>query len=402
MRRPLSVVLLLALSAPAYAEDSATAAAAKVRASIPVPEEEKGLAFEWNGDLAIAGEWAGTVRYGADTGTYKDKPVWLVTEEIVQDFGGTKTSQSASYYLARDLSFVRGEWHRTTPDAELNIFLVRTEAGVVATRERVTTDKGVEALPPVVIAAPADATLGRAALLLFLKYAPSGAARYAVPLVDVESAIPAVTEHEVPPDATPARIEVKGAAKYGTGRDAIDSWMAKIERTRQSVEVHLTPKERSLIGIEYLVPPGTRIVPKGAAGKKSEYGDEKPADSWRAAFLKLGHGYHMAIPKLMEEAVHWKTMLDYEISIYEPGVKGYAKDTTVEGFRREWIEEFLKRSKHRPREQADALLAMTIATGTTKTEKDGTVVLATSPEFGGNVFHMREIDKVWYVIRMDQ
>ena len=409
MRPSLAVLLCLplALASPALAGDPAgsapeAAAAAKVRASIPVPEEEKHLAFEFTGDLSIAGEWGGTVHYEADTGTYKDQPVWVVTEEVVRDFGGSKTTTATSCYLSRDLTFLRGDWQRTTPEGEVHVYLVRTPEGITATRER-TTEKGTEALPPVTIAASANATLGRTALLLFLKYAPAKPAAYALPLVDLDAAVPAENEHAATSDPAPARVEVKGAAKFGSGRDALDSWMALVTWGRRVSEVHLRPKDRALLGVEGLVPPGVREVPKGAAGTKAEYADDKPAETWRAAFLKLGHGYHLAIPKLMEDAVDWKAMYDYEVSIFDAADdKGWPKERPLEEFKKAYIDEFMKRSKHRPRAEADALLAMTIATATQKTEPDGTVVLATHPEFGGNVFHMRKVDKAWYVVRIDQ
>ena len=66
-----------------------------------------------------------------------------------------------------------------------------------------------------------------------------------------------------------------------------------------------------------------------------------------------------------------------------------------------YVKEFMARSKRRPRADADALLRMTLATGQEKSE-GGTVVLTTHPEFGGNVFHFREVDGVWFIVRIDQ
>ena len=404
MRRSFALLLALpwlsAVSAVAdepAGPDPALAAGTKVRASIPVPEEEKGLAFEFEGDLVLQGSRAGSVHFSVDTGEYKGQPVWLTSEKRVEDFAGAKTTVSSSYYLRRDLTLLRGEWERTTVDDKIHLDLVRTDAGVEVTRERTPTGGEPAALPSITVSAPPDAILGTPAVLLFLKYAPKDAAKYALPAVDLNAAVPRANEHEPAPDAAPWRVTVKGDAKYGEGPAAVDSWMADVYRSPFAAHFHLSPKDRSLLGVDGIVPVGERVARKGSAGEATEYADDKPADSWRAAFLKLGHGYHLAIPKLIEEAVKWQVFYDYEV-----GAGSWPKDQGIDDFKKAWVEEFLKKSHHRPRAEADALLRMTIATAVLETQADGTVVLKTHPEFGGNVFYMRQIDKVWWVVRMDQ
>ena len=225
----------------------------------------------------------------------------------------------------------------------------------------------------------------------------SEAATYALPLLALESTIPAQNEHEAAPETEPLRIEVVGAAKYGTGKATRDAWMARLRQGRRSSELYCVPKTHALLGIDFLMPPGIRIVPKGEGGEKPVYEDDKPATSWKAAFLKFGHGYHLAVEKWIVAAIHWETMLATEIAAGE-----WAKDTVLADFRKAYVAEFIAKSKHRPREQADGLLRMTLATAEEVEEKDGVVILRSSPEFGGNVYHFKAIDGVWYLIRIDQ
>ncbi len=374
--------------------------AAKVRAKIPAPvEPEEGkpaLDFGYEGDLVASGENSGTVRVKVDVGTFRDEPVWLTTEEVVDDFGGSHTVTESVLFLARDLTLVKGEWHRTSPDRAVRLTFVREGDGYEVSRE-ISIGANTPNMSKVHLVAPAGATYGRGALLLFLRYAPAEAASYALPLVSLETTIPAANEHEATPETEPLRIDVVGAAKYGAGKATRDAFMARLRQGRRSSEAYCVPKTRALLGIDYLMPPGIRIVPKGEGGAKPVYEDDKPALSWKAAFLKFGHGYHLAVEKWIVAAIHWETMLAHEIAIGE-----WQKDTSLADFRKAYVEEFLKKSKHRPREQADGLLKMTLATAEAVEEKDGVVILRSSPEFGGNVYHFQEIGGVWYLTRIDQ
>jgi hypothetical protein len=70
--------------------------------------------------------------------------------------------------------------------------------------------------------------------------------------------------------------------------------------------------------------------------------------------------------------------------------------------REAYVSEWLARSKRRGRAEADWLLSMTLETAKESKRVDGTVVLKTHPEFGGNVFHFRPVDGVWYIVGVDQ
>lgn len=374
--------------------------AAKVRAKLPAPvEPEEGkpsLDFGFEGDLVASGENTGSVRVKVDVGTFRDQPIWLSTEEVVDDFGGSHTVTESTLYLARDLTLLKGEWSRTSPDRSVQLTFVRDGDGFEVSRE-ITMGAITPVMSKIRLAAPAGATYGRGAQLLFLRHAGPEAASYALPLVPLDAAVPAANEHEAVPETDPLRIEVVGAAKYGTGKATRDAWLAKLSQGRRASEAYFVPKTRDLIGIDYVMPPGIRIVPKGEGGAKPVYEDDKPATTWKAAFLKFGHGYHLAVEKWIIAAIHWETMLAHEIAIGE-----WPKDTALADFRKAYVAEFIAKSKHRPREQADGLLRMTLATGEVVQEKDGAVVLRSSPEFGGNVYHFHEIGGVWYLTQIDQ
>jgi len=407
----LGVVAVFALSSgagTAFAGDepaAPTAAferAATVRKAIPNPvdpeEGKPSLDFKFVGDLVQTGENAGSVKYSIDVGTFRDEPVWVVTEERIDEFGGSRASVESVLFLKRDLSLWKGEWRRTTPDVFVRLTFAREGDGFDVKREvtRGTADPIVSTkrLP-----AAADATFGWGARLIFLRYVPAVPAEYALPLVQLESAIPAANEHEFPTENDPLRLEVVGGAKYGEGKAAVDSWQVKVRRGRNMSTMHFVPKTRDLIGFDSRIADVTleRVVPKGQGGAKAVYEDDQPAKSWKAAFLKFGHGYHLAVEKWIDAAIHWETMYAYEIEI-----GGWPKERSIADFKKEYVAEFLKKSKHRTRDVADGLLRATLTTGEERHEKDGSVVIASHPEYGGSIYHFKAIDGVWYLFRIDQ
>src|SRR5262249_42794503 len=185
---------------------------------------------------------------------------------------------------------------------------------------------------------------------------------------------------------------------FGQAPDVADTWFATVRQGVYASEVHLSAANRTLVGIEYLVPPGRRIVVKGKAKPATVMDDDKPAASWRAAFFQFGHGYHLAVEKWIVDSIHWQTMYDHEVSS-----GGWNKESgDVEAFQKAYVTEFLSRSKHRPRVEADLLLQGTLSSATEKTLDDGTVVLQTHPEYGGNAYHFRAVKGTWYLVRIDQ
>jgi hypothetical protein len=391
--------LLFARSAPAGEPPaSALSAGAAVRAALPVPEEEKGLAFEAAGDIEVDGAFAGTVKFSVDVGEYKEKPVWLVGEERVDEGGGGgRRTTSSSVYLSRDLALLRGDWEQSTGASSVRFDFVRGEKGLAVTRTA-TVQGAAQEPKEFVVPVPAGATWGRGAILLFLKYAPADAATYALPWLRLEDVL-AGSEHDPAPVATPAALEVVGAAKFGEGRGAVDSWMATWTDGVRTTEYHLSPKGRGLLGIERRKPTAERVVPAGAAKKSADLAEDKPARTWKDAFFKFGYGYHLAVERWIVASFHWPSIYEYEV---KAGIWNKSEGETIDVYRKANVEEFLKKSKHRPRAEAAALLKMTLGTGSEKTEEDGTVVLSTHPEFGGNVFHFKKVGDEWFIVRIDQ
>jgi hypothetical protein len=384
------------------AEPSAAAkAAARVRASIPAPAEpEEGkpsMAFAYEGDLVVAGENAGTVSVAVDVGTWRDQPVWLVTEAVVEAWAGSTQKTEGSYYLARDLSLLKGEWQRTSSSRFVRLDFRRDGETFLVTKEDGDPSKELPPAQERRLPAAATATFGRGAALLFLRYAPAAAASYELPVVPLDTLMPGIDEHEPAADAAPAVLEVKGPAKWGEKPDVVDAWMAVWRHGGRVAEWYCEPQHRGLIAVEQRRPVGVRIVPKGKGGVRAVYEDDQPATTWKACFLKFGHGYHMAVEKWLDGAFAWD-----QVHAHDVGALPEDQRLSVKDLRDAYVKEFVTRSKHRPREEADALLRMTLATAEQKTLEDGTVVLATHPEFGGNVFHFRKIGDEWKIVRIDQ
>lgn len=382
---------------------AALAATAKVRAAIPEPVEDQGLDAEWTGDLVLGGDAAGSVRLSVDVGEYKGKPVWLSKEVTRREWAGSVVTTTLSAYLARDLSLMRGEWTREEPDRRIHLAFARDEArsGTLKVVREIRTEKGTETAEMALDAAP-DATIGDVPLWLFVRSAPKDKGTYLLPFVSLDPAIPAIDEHEPAPDPAPIRAEVLGPSTWSASLPARASFALKFGRTGGERTLHYTndaaAKDRKPIGVEWARPAGVKVVPKGEGGQKPTYGDDAPATTWRAAFLKFGHGYHMAKRPLLEAACHWPSILAYDRA---GGTWGPERGGEAE-IREAYVTEWLSRSKHRPQADTDALLAGTLLSATTKTLDDGTVVLTTSPTYGGNIFRLKAIDGVWYIVGVDQ
>jgi hypothetical protein len=399
---PFAVAVLTLLPVgPALAADAPAAAAKKVRAALPAPAE--GAGFEFEGDRVLDGDLVGTVRYVVDSGVYRDKPVWLVTETR-HDLGGTERFVEVSSYLAQDLSLIRGESETKVGETTVRLSFVRTEEGFDVTRG----GRGPQGdLPGVKVRAkaPPDATFGRAAVLLFLRGAPKGPATYTMPVFFPEIAAAAGSnEHDVAGAVLDGVVEVKGPSTYGGKPAPAETWLGTFRTERVGYDVHLAAADRSLVAVAG-VAPEPDVVPKGTAPKKPENEDDKPAATWKAAFMKFGHGYHMAVPKYLEASFHWPSFYAHEVQTksWTRG-EGVSAEDDFRQFKEQWVKEFLSRSLRRPRADADALLHGTLATGTATKKGDDEVVFAAHAEYGGGVqrtYHLKRIEGVWYIVRID-
>jgi hypothetical protein len=376
---------------------AARAAGAQVRASLPDPKDAGPFLFE--GDLVIAGEAAGSVRYAAEPAVHEGQRVWEVAEDVAQTFGGSKARSGTTLTLTRDLTLLEGEITRRTADDFLRLKFQRTADGFSVERTVSSAEKE-PTTTTTTVAAPANATYGRTALALFLRGAPKKAsARYVLPWFSPEAATRKPGDHDPTPDAE-MRLQVQGGATFAPIGDGCPSWAATAESGGRAWELHFTPEDRKLLGVVGRVPP-VHVVPLGKAPPATRTDMEAPATSWRAAFLKFGRGYHMGVEEWLDAAFHWPSFHAHESSLEG----GWPKEKPVEEFRTAWLAEFMKSSPRRTRSGADELLSMTLATGNVTEETSDKVVFAAHPEFGGGVqrtYPSRKIDDVWRLTRIDE
>jgi hypothetical protein len=290
---------------------------------------------------------------------------------------------------------IRGEIERRAGDRLERVRFERKGEGFEVTRE-VATPSGEAKADPVHVKAPKDATTGLVSMILFARALPNDRPReLAFPWFAAEELGASVDDHAPDTGKGPARLDVGGEGKF---RDAATG-VASFRRGQHALDVHLAPKDRTLVAVVGRVPP-VNYVAKGTAGERTESDAEKPAKTWKAAFLKFGHGYHMAVRPWIEAAFHWQTMYDHETG----EGNSWPKEKPLEEFKAAWVDEFLANSKRRSREETDDLLAMTLATGRVTEETEDRIVFAAHPSFGGGTqrtYHLRRIEGVWYIVRID-
>lgn len=383
-----------ALAGPGAADDAAVrAATAKARQALPEPTEKNGLAY--TGDLAVGGVPAGSVKLSAEAGTFADKPVWVVAEDVFWDFGGNDWRLGSNFTLARDLTLLRAEVH------------VRAK-GVVTTWNLTRTDKVLEGQKQVVkdgVESPAESvrwdaaagtTAGYTALALLL--------RGPLPGPDKELALawadPGAWARGEAPVVQTLKLEPAGEKTF----DAVSGKPETLETRAAGLpfagSFHVGRKERALVGWSGLLHEKCVVVPEGKQAESVRFDEKAPARTWKDAFSKFAIGYHMAREEILAAAFHWETMYEYETSL----VDGWPKEKPLSEFRRAWLEAFISESKHRPRSEADQLLRMTLASGRVETKGEDRILFHAHKNFGGGIqrdYHLKRIDGLWYIVRMD-
>ncbi len=372
-------------------------AAASVRRKLPMPLPNKALRFE--GDVVIDKIWAGEVKYTAQATMFARKPVWQVTEDVFIDYGGVETRVKRKFHLAKDLSLMGGNLERTREGRGASLVFARSADGFRVIRTE-KSEVGNGETQTFEVTARKDATYGRVAQLLFLRACPAGEkTTFALPTVSFDELVVEPPEEATVPEADPTVVSIRGDGTFDTAGKARKSWIAATRRGKAEFDIHLDPESRALIGIVAKTT-SAHVVPKGAAGERVTLDEEKPAKSWKQAFLKFGYGYHMARKKLLAEAFHWDTMYAYETEV----AKSWPTSRPVEEFKEAWIAEFIANSKHRPRVDTERLLSMTLATGKAQKKGDDRIVFAAHANFGGGTqrtYHLQKIDGLWYIVRVD-
>ena len=379
------------LAAPLEAAPDAEATGKSVRAALPEPRPDR--AFQFEGDVVVKELWAGTVKIAARARRFGRKPMWEVVEDVFIDWGGSEVRWKTKLHLGRDLRLSGGTIEIRSKNVTVSKVFGPGKKGLevgIRRRKGDGPDRGKTRQ----LKAPEDVIGGLAALVLLLRgVGEDGPKSLSVPWLDPGRGI------DDDAQVGRAQITVKGARKFGSGKRARESRLYTIETPRGTMQLHLEPDGRNLIGAEGPAP-DEHIVPKGWVGMSAQFDENAPARTWQAAFLKFGYGYHMANAVWLEAAFHWDRMHRYESEV----AKSWPSDKPVAEFKKAWIKEFVANSKHRSRFDTERLLNMTLASGKVKEQTDERVVFAAHKNFGGGVqrtYHLEAVKGVWGIVRID-
>lgn len=403
---PALLVLLLFAAPPASGEpedDPGHAAARAVRRALPAPSPAAALSFQ--GDLVIDALWAGEVTYAARATKFGGDTLWHVSEDVFIDVGGAELHYKAAYHLAADLTLRSGSASCRHRGIEVSAFFARKAEGITLMRT-IKPPSGAGKTEKLELDVPADATTGRVAVLLFLrgvdatkKDAPPAYTLPRFPLFE-HTTHPA-TQAGAPARAVPPPeidLVLRGRRPAQDPQQGED-WLVDATRGEQTVRLFLDPTTKALRRSD-----GGKgrlsIVPRGEGGERIRTDEEKPATTWKQAFLKFGFGYHMARKGLIEDAFHWPSMYAYETEV----ARSWDENRPLDAFKAAWVGEFLSQSLRRTRAATERLLSMTLATGTVREQTQDTVVFAAHANFGGGVqrtYHLKRVDGLWYLWRID-
>lgn len=382
---PCSILLALLFVPMAFAkEGTPQERGAVVRGKLGEPNSIDALKFE--GDLSIGGLWAGTVSFEARPHTFVRESVWRVVEKFFIDYKGVEKHLTLRYMLSPDLALRSGGADVNVEGTKIATVFTPSKKGFQFFRTTTKPD-GKSSTESFELAAPPKATSGTPALLLLAR---ALSAKFSddhqlpwFPLTDVVlgqtpegTADRHLTLSPLPKDQ---RMQV-GWGFLGT--DGKTSW-----------SIHLSSDRRRLVRFDG---PAFKIVPKGQGGERIVLSEEKPAKTWQQAFLKFGYGYHMAREKLLEEAFHWESMLEYESTV----TKSWAGPKDLAKFRDAWVAEFIRQSLRRTRAATEQLLNMTLASGKVTKESGDQVVFAAHKNFGGGTqrtYTLKKVDGIWFI-----
>ncbi len=363
---------------------------AKVRASLSTPT--KGFRFE--ADLVLGDYRIGSAVLSAEPSSVNGQPAWMVRETTQRTAGEAHVLGEWSGFLAQDLSLLRGETMHRAPSGNRSHTYVRSGDRIETVHHFASGKVG-----PVWTTFRPGTTTGLVAVVLFLQAVPKGKAVYVMPGYDpLYVRTPKAGSGAFPADLVDAHVEVLGDTSFDRGLTTRPTWAARVSaKTGRVYVVHLDRGTRSLVAVEGIMPKVT-LAPKGAGGKTIDWFEyaEKSPRSAQDVFVKFGRGYHLPDVALLADAFHWPSMLENEI---EAG--SYEAGTALERVRKDWIEEFVRRSKHRTVGDCDDLLLQIFMTATETTHADGSVTIATIPAYGGHAYHCKPIDGRWYIVKVD-
>ncbi|MDJ0520728.1 MAG: hypothetical protein QNJ90_01495 [Planctomycetota bacterium] len=398
MPRPsLVFVVLLLLLAPAHAGPEDVAAARKradaVRANLPEPTPA--ISLEYEGDLLIQDLWAGEITLSARATKLGPDAVWRVSERSFLDFQGGEVRENVTLHVGRDLAIRSGVFERSEEGSAISIGFARTDSGFDISRR---VKKGEDWSKPekLTMKAPTGASgTGGAALLFLRAIKPVPGTAYALPWVPNPSfKAPAKANND-----EPMRLTVRGQGTFEHAGKRFETSLVDLANGGTTWTLHLSRDHKRLIAMVSRNGP-VRIVPRGLGGARISEDPAEPATTWKRAFIKFGFGYHMARKELLAEAFHWQLMYEHETKV----VKRWDASKPLTEFKAAWIKEFLANSKRRDVHNTRRLLAMTFGTGKVKKETADEVVFQAHANFGGGTqrtYHLRKVDGLWGIVRID-
>lgn len=344
------------------------------------------LRFE--GDATLDGAKLGDVLVEARPAARDGRPAYEVVEWQDRRGGEGHVESETRLVLAEDLSIISGSRRTRSPSgASLSTFERRGE-----TMFFVQEDGGKETFRGEV-AAPPRATLGSAAALVLLQGTalPDEGTTWILPVFDPRFARPIQ-----PGQPAPAVGDTDLTLEIGPAGGATRDVVVRAAGGYESVW-HLDPTSKQLLGATGRM---TRMswAPRGSGAEAADWFDriEGRPESAHQAFVRFGRGYHLPRVDLLHAAIEWPRMLEKGIA-----QGAWPKGTTLEAFRKAWVDEFVARSKNRTPADCDDLLVQIFLTMSSTTHEDGSVEFRSMPAYGGHRYTLAPVEGEWKIVAIE-
>ncbi len=382
MRAPVRLALALAVglgSAVALAGDAdPVEAAKKVRAAFPAPSEK--VAFRADFDFLMGTTLAGQGTLSASPATVDGKPTWETSFRLeIHTEDDTDQAIQTTGSLGADLSLVKARLWSKDRDGVQETSVARKGAAL-----EVAFKVGDDAPELKTIDVEGDVVAtDPAATVLFLRQCPEKPATYQVSAFDSDQRIVAKRT-----------LQVKGPVRLkedALGLD-LDTLWALASGGKTSVEVFLSPEDRSFVAMK-LVEPNFWLVKKGLLPKKAAEPVpdlSKPAASAREAGVRFAMGILVGSKDAIVAAVDW--------AAYAERTKARTKeDKTPEAVQAEFLEA-VKASMKDLKPEAAWLRAKPAMDAAKETEADGVTTVQFGPPMEGFLFVAKKVGDGWKVV----
>ena len=330
-------------------------------------------------DLVLDDAHIGDVAIDMTPTSLHGVPVWRVEEMSARRGGAAVVRQRSTYWMQPDGRWIRGTIVNDTPSDQSTIHFMRS---MTPQRARVVTTLPDGRRREAEVSAHDRSIYGWAPLLVMLRDAPAQMmrerVRWIVPGFHPRFApAPKAGSGKLPGSLSDVTIDIEHAR-------AAEEQIRVRTRWGWQGNLSIDPTTRTLKGLRG-TRPRSSWVPRGQGGKAPTWFDDVEVNPMtpRQAFVRFGRGYHMADRALLARAFNWQSMLNHEIA---KGV--WPEGADLSQFRRAWIDEFIKRSKHRTKADCDDLLMQIFLTMTVTKHDDGSVTFASIPVYGGHRYRI--------------